>query len=66
MEIASVNNYQKREMKMSKEKRLKNLHKHYYFLIEKMKTAKTDKQFEKARGIFQVVKNEIIEIQAKS
>lgn len=42
------------------EKKLVLLHKQYEILIRKMKSAKSDKQFEKALGAFKIVKDEII------
>jgi hypothetical protein len=42
------------------------LHLQYEYLLRKMKSAKNDKQFEKARGAFLLVKNEIIELEARS
>lgn len=39
------------------------LHMQYEYLLRKMKSAKNDKQFEKLRATFNLVKNEIIEIE---
>jgi len=46
-----------------KTKQLALLHKQYEILIRKMKSAKSDKQFERAMGAFKIVKEEIINLQ---
>jgi hypothetical protein len=41
------------------------LHMQYDFLLRRMAAASSDKQFEKARGAFLLVKNEIIELETR-